>query len=203
MSRSHAEHLRLKTWTAAALAVAASISVCTAAASFSQSFDAVGSVSVGQHGPANLIAAGWIFRNQSQPAGSGSWSGDSFEPQAGAGCLTVSATVAGVWNASAAASSWAILPSIPGQTNGDIVRFYVRNAEYPCCTPNARLQVRYAPGGGTSTGIGANDVGSFTTLLLDVPDVENRPWTEQSVTLPGNGRIALRFYLPEAELAKP
>ena len=47
-----------------------------------------------------------------------------------------------------------------------------------------------------STGLGASGVGSFTTLLLDIPDVENRPWTQQSVTVPGNGRIAFRFFLP-------
>jgi hypothetical protein len=179
------------------LVTAASIALCAAQASYSESFDNVGPVNAGQHGPSNLIAAGWIFRNQSSPAGSGSWSGDSSQPQSGTGSLTVSATVAGAWSASAAASSWAILPAIPNQTNGDVLRFFIRQANVPCCTPQARLEVRYSPGGGTSTGLGVSGVGSFTTVLLDILDVENRPWTEQSVTLPGNGRIAFRFYLPQ------
>jgi len=155
----------------------ASISLCAAQATYTQSFDNVGPVSPGQHGPSNLIAAGWIFRNQSSPVGSGSWSGSSFQPQSGAGAITVSATVAGSWSAGAAASSWAILPAIPNQVNGDVLRFFLRQANLPCCTPQARLQVRYSPGGGTSTGLGGSGVGSFTTVLLDIPDVENRPWT--------------------------
>jgi len=178
-----------------ALVDAASIAPCVAQSSYSEGFDNVGPVSGGQHGPSNLIASGWIFRNQSQPLGSGTWTGNSSQPQSGAGSLTVNATVAGSWTASAAASSWAILPAVPNQVNGDVMRFFIRQANVPCCTPQARLEVRYSPGGGTSTGLGASGVGSFTTVLLDIPDVENRPWTEQSVTLPGNGRIAFRFVL--------
>lgn len=200
-------HSRRTTWTSVALVVttalvvAASTSLCVAQASYNEGFDNVGSVSGGQHGPSNLIASGWIFRNQSQPAGSGAWTGDSSQPQSGPASLTVSATVAGSWTSSASASSWAILPAIPDQVNGDVLRFFIRQANLPCCTPQARLQVRYSPGSGTSTGLGANGVGSFTTVLLDVPDVENRPWTEQSVTLPGTGRIAFRFYLPPQSIS--
>ena len=178
------------------LVMAASISLCAAQASYSQGFDDVGPVLSGQHGPSNLIAAGWIFRNQSQPTGSGTWRGEANQPQSGAAYLAVNSTVAGAWSSSAGASSWAILPAIPNQVSGDVLRFSLRQADYPCCTPQAHLQVRYSPGGGTSTGLGVNGVGSFTTLLLDIPQVEGRPWTQQSVTLPGNGRIAFRFYLP-------
>jgi len=183
------------------LVVVVAISPCMAQASYSESFDDVGSVNAGQHGPSNLIAAGWIFRNQSQPAGSGTWAGDPSQPQSGAAALTVSATVAGSWSAGAAASSWAILPAVPNQANGDVLRFFIRQANVPCCTPQAHLEVRYSPGGGTSTGLGASGVGSFTTVLLDIPDVENRPWTEQSVTVPGNGRIALRFVIPAQSIS--
>ncbi len=178
------------------LVMAASISLCAAQASYSQGFDDVGPVLSGQHGPSNLITAGWIFRNQSQPTGSGTWFGEANQPQSGAAYLVVNRTVAGAWSSSAGASSWAILPAIPNQGSGDVLRFSLRQADYPCCTPQAHLQVRYSPGGGTSTGLGVSGVGSFTTLLLDIPPVEGRPWTQQSVTLPGNGRIAFRFYLP-------
>jgi hypothetical protein len=176
------------------LVMAASISLCAAQASYGEGFDDVGPVLSGQHGPSNLIAAGWIFRNQSQPVGTGSWHGEASD-------LAVDSTVAGAWSSSAGASSWAILPAIPNQVSGDVLRFSLRQDDYPCCTPQARLQVRYSPGGGTSTGLGVSGVGSFTTLLLDIPQVEGRPWTEQSVTLPGNGRIAFRFYLPPQALA--
>ena len=72
-----------------ALVVVASTSLCAAQASYSESFDDSGPVNAGQHGPANLIASGWIFRNQSQPAGSGTWHADTNAPQAGSASLTV------------------------------------------------------------------------------------------------------------------
>jgi hypothetical protein len=181
-------------FTMTALVLAASTSLCAAGASYSESFDAAGPVLAGQHGPSGLIAAGWIFRNQSSPAGTGTWSGS-------AGSLDADVSVAGSWTATAAASSWAILPAIPNQASGDVLRFLLRQNDYPCCNPQARLQVRYSPTGSTSTGLGVNGVGSFTTLLLDLPQVEGRPWTEQSVTLPGNGRLAFRFVLPAQALA--
>src|SRR4029079_12225078 len=96
---------------------AAAVSLCAAQAQYTEGFDNLGPVNPGQHGPSSLIAAGWIFRNQSQPASSGTWRSESFGPQSGSASLTVDVTVAGSWSASASASSWAILPPIPGQVS--------------------------------------------------------------------------------------
>src|SRR5262245_44601179 len=57
-----------------------------------------------------------------------------------------------------------------------------------------RLQVRYSPSRGTSTGASATDVGDFSELLLDVDPVPAPGWIQYHVTVPGNGRLALRFF---------
>ena len=77
------------------LVMAASISLCAAQASYSEGFDTAGPVAAGQQGPSNLIAAGWIFRNQSQPLGTGTWHADANQPHGGAAYLAVDSTVAG------------------------------------------------------------------------------------------------------------
>jgi hypothetical protein len=43
-----------------------------AQANYVQAFDNNGTVQAGQDGPQDLINAGWSFRNQSSPVGSGS-----------------------------------------------------------------------------------------------------------------------------------
>jgi hypothetical protein len=65
--------------------------VSQAAANFSEGFDSVGPTTGA--GPQNLINQGWIFRNQSQPAGVTVWrqgrnySFPCFTPQGGSGYL--------------------------------------------------------------------------------------------------------------------
>ncbi len=171
-------------------------SMSFAQAGYSEGFDDAGQVNPGAHGPAGLIAAGWQFVNQSQPQGSGDWFAEIFLPQGGSGYLTVNVTVAGAWSPGAAASSWAVLPPVPNQAAGDAVTFWVANSEYACCDGNAHLELRYSPSGGTNTGSGPDAVGDFTTLLMDVPQVEGRPWTQFSAPAPGTGRLALRFRIP-------
>jgi PKD repeat protein len=166
-------------------------------ASFAEGFDDVGPTLPGQDGPSNLIAAGWIFRNQSQPQGPVSWygsdGGQSFNPHSGTG-LMANDWNSGVCGSGAAISNWAILPAIPDQEAGDGMSFYVNGSIY---SRSDRLQVRYSPSGGTGTGSGAAAVGDFTVLLLDVNPVPKGGWTEQTITLPGDGRIAFRYFLPD------
>jgi hypothetical protein len=91
-------------------------------------------------------------------------------------------------------SNWAILPAISGQRGGDTLTFYAINSE----SHNApKLQVRYSPTGNTGTGSGADAVGSFTTILLDIT-LPVGGWNRYSVALPGTGRIAFRYYIDQA-----
>ncbi|HKQ52026.1 MAG TPA: Calx-beta domain-containing protein [Pyrinomonadaceae bacterium] len=172
-----------------------------AQAGFVESFDNVGTTSSGQDGPQNLISKGWSFRNQSSPKGATSWHNgytpqqQSFwpSPQAGAGYVAVEGTSTDYFGGKV--SNWAILPQISGQRAGDTLTFYALNMDSNS-TPT--LQVRYSPNGGTSTGSGADAVGDFTQLLLDINPLPAGGWNRYSVTLPGSGRIALRYYIERA-----
>ena len=156
-----------------------------AQADFHESFDDVGPTS--GTGPDNLVAAGWEFRNQSEPLGVTGWyDGYLFAPYAGSGYLAVDESATSFFGGDI--STWALLPAIPGQVAGDSWTLQVQGS----VAPEDRLELRYAPSGGTSTGTGAGDVGDFTTLLFDVP-LEEGGWSTISVPLPGAGRLALRY----------
>jgi hypothetical protein len=166
-------------------------------ASFTENFDSIGTVQNGQHGPSGLIAAGWQFRNQSQPQGFGYWYPMSGVSQAGSGSIGIDTNVT-QWNGNTSmGSSWAILPAIPGLQAGDPLSFWITDG-YMVAGQYARLQVRYSPGGGTSTGSGPSGVGDFSQVLLDIPNVNERPWTQFSTTVPGGGRLAFRFVQPSS-----
>ncbi|HYG81807.1 MAG TPA: choice-of-anchor J domain-containing protein, partial [Pyrinomonadaceae bacterium] len=150
-------------------------------------------------GPANLISRGWIFRNQSSPKGVGSWY-DGFQgggwpaPQSGSGYISVQSTSTDRYGGRV--SNWAILPQLSGQRAGDTLTFYAINRGG---NVNPTLQVRYSPTGATGTGSGADAVGDFTQVLLDInPLPAAGGWNRYSVTLPGPGRIALRYYIANA-----
>ncbi len=167
-----------------------------AQASFSQAFDNNGPVQAGTDGPVNLIAQGWIFRNQSAPVATGTWhtgTNSLFPSQSGAGYLSVGSESTAFLGGDV--SQWAILPAIANQKAGDRLTFFVRRVD----SSNVdTLQVRYAPGGGTSTGSGGAAVGDFTTLLADLNPVQLTGWTVVSVTVPGTGRLALRNFVDNA-----
>lgn len=168
-----------------------------ASASYSEGFEDVGPVDPGEDGPANLIAAGWIFRNQSEPRGTKGWFGLTGGAQAGNGYLAANyeSTVCGE---QAVVSNWAILPPIPDQAAGDPMSFYLIGGSGARAD---RVQVRYSPSGGTNTGSGALDVGDFTDVLLDWQSLRFgfRAWEQQTISLPGPGRLAFRYFLPEAD----
>jgi hypothetical protein len=163
-------------------------------ASFSESFDAVGSTPSGQDGPQALAAAGWIFRNQSNARVStvwrqGTWLADSIVPNAGAGFLASNANwAAGNRNI----STWAILPPIPGVRAGDTISYFISGWAYS----DNRIQLRYSPSGGTNTGSNWEDVGDFTVLVNDT-GVQPNTWTHVTASAPGSGRLAIRWYNPQ------
>lgn len=166
-------------------------------ADFHESFDDNGPTD-GQDGPANLIAKGWIFRNQSQPKGSHGWF-DGYtgfgwpSPQSGSGYLAVDSLSTDSFGGSV--STWAVLPAVPGQTAGDVLTFYLIDMGG---SNVSTVQVRYSPSGGTGTGSGVNGVGDFTTLLLDINPIPVGGWNKYQVALPGGGRVALRYYIADA-----
>lgn len=171
-----------------------------AQASFVETLDNVGATGSPQTGPQNLINRGWIFRNQSSPLGATSWHEGNLPesnpiwpaPQAGAGYMAVEGSSTDHFGGRV--SNWAILPSLANQRSGDTLTFYVYNL-FSHNTPT--LQIRYSPTGGTGTGSGADAVGDFTTVLLDIT-LPTGGWNRYSVALPGAGRIAFRYYISQA-----
>jgi hypothetical protein len=152
--------------------------------SFIEEFDTVG----------NLVAKGWVFQNNSSPAGSTGWRQGRYEPSdmvqfsflapvAFVGFPAYSAhstpndfvscdVSAASDQASGTAnySAWLISPKLPLK-NGDQIIFYTRaidDSNYPVFTKD-RMQVRanYTDG---SSDVGNTDssFGGFTTLLLDI-----------------------------------
>jgi hypothetical protein len=172
--------------------------LCYAQASYFHGFENLSQTESGQHGPSELIAEGWTFRNQSDPMNAYGWNRSAWAYQ-GNWSLIVSSSVSWWDGPQAEASSWAILPEIPDQIAGDVLRFFHFDSQpFPFVPPAGRLQVRYSPSGGTDTGNNSDDVGDFEVLLSDIPAVDEA-WTEHTVSLPGSGRIALRFYVPPVD----
>jgi hypothetical protein len=166
-----------------------------AGANFAEDFDNVGPTNGA--GPQNLINQGWLFRNQSQPAGVTVWrQGVSYQfpyftPHTGSGYLSNYSS----WDdGNRNVSAWAILPALPGQAVGDEISFYIAGA----VTTTNHLQVRYSPSGGTNTGSGLNDVGDFTQVLTEgqfPPNIGD--WALVQATIPGAGRLAIRWFDPQ------
>lgn len=176
------------------LLLSGSVTGPAAAANYVEDFDDNGPVDAGQWGPRNLIAKGWVFRNQSSPLGSKGWyDGLYFTPQAGPGYLAADSFATVFFGGRI--SLWAILPAIPDQQAGDELVIWTR-AETSSNVDT--LQVRYSPSGGTSTGSGATDVGDFTDLLVQANPIPTAGWSRYSVSLPGGGRVALRYFVDRA-----
>jgi len=163
-----------------------------AQASFVETFDSVGPVS--GDGPGGLGAAGWIFRNQSEPKGTKGWfaGGSLLQPFEGSGYLAVDGNSTGSFGGDI--SDWAILPAVPNQIAGDVLTFHVQRS---FSHSTEVLEVRYSPSGGTQTGSGFAGTGDFTGLLLELP-LTSSGWQTVSVPLPGDGRVALRYVVENA-----
>jgi len=169
----------------------------SAQAQFVETFDAAGQVLSGQSGPTNLLAAGWEFRNQSNPAGNSTWKmgtpSSLFSPQAGAGDLETDSLSTSLFGGQI--SHWILLPAVPGQQAGDVLTFYARAVS---SSNSDTLQVRYSPSGGRNTGSSSTDVGDYSNLLLDISPMATSGWVQYTATLPGNGGLALRYFVSSA-----
>jgi hypothetical protein len=176
--------------------------------SFVEEFDTV----------ANLGAKGWVITNNSYPTGPISWRQGMYELGGKLGSdvvgfpaysskYTPNDFVSIDMNATSGAgvtSAWLISPMRP-MKNGDKVIFYTRtHGDYI-----DRMQVRAnLKNGSTNVGTGPEDVGDFTTQLLEINagmTLAGYPinWTKYTLTLSGitgtvNGRFAFRYYVPNS-----
>jgi len=108
-------------------------------AAFVENFDNNGINSPGEPGPPNLLAQGWVFRDQSSPPveygqpfkdGNLAW----LTPYNGAGYL--GATYSMAVPQQATMNQWAILPPVPNQRASDPVSLWLRrvdNGLVPTC----------------------------------------------------------------------
>ncbi|HSL19477.1 MAG TPA: choice-of-anchor J domain-containing protein [Methylomirabilota bacterium] len=167
-----------------------------------------------------LSAAGWAIDNNSTTIGSTSWGpiAEGMTPRdRGAdfqGNDTVFPAFSGAptgyigdnFNATTGVgtiSDWLMTPVVTIQ-NGDTVSFWTRTATGSSWPDRLQLRMSLA-GTSVNCGTGPEDVGDFTTLLLEVnptlavggyPEV----WTQYSATIAGvgaptQGRFAFRYYV--------
>lgn len=178
---------------AAATLCGVSAAPAHAQANYAESFQNVGYGDEGPGGPPVLANRGWIFRNQSRGGAGISpyWTEFPGWGQSGS-CLGHGGFA--VWqNNQSRISAWVLLPAIPNQVAGDPLSIWTSGPQDAFGNNPASLEIRYSPTGGTSTGSGENAVGDFTQVLMSVSGAH--AWTQRLVTLPGNGRIALRLVM--------
>ncbi len=148
---------------------------------------------------------GWFTQNNSDPLGLTNWfqgNDTVFPAHAGAPTAYIGANfnnTSGVGTI----SNWLLTPE-QSLADGNTLSFWTRTVE-GTLWPD-RLQVRLSlAGNSTDVGSGAEDVGDFTTLLLDINPglvVDGYPttWTQYTITLTGipegsSGRLAFRYYV--------
>lgn len=158
---------------------------------FSESFDAVGVDSA--NGPANLLTKGFEFRSVLDPGLTHSpWSQIVANPSPfeGTGSMRGGISVApfGTYDY----VKWILLPSIPGQSAGQIASFWVQGFTSPFPIANS-VELRYSPSGGTTTGSTTAAVGDFTVALAGNSNASFSSWDHVQVTVPGSGRLAIRW----------
>lgn len=136
-----------------------------------------------------LQGAGWIFRNQSQPPNELGW--DVANSGGPVGFMWLEGST---WAGGGAISTWAIMPQISGQAAGMPMRFHAYGAHTGTARYD-RMELRYSPSGGTSTGADADDHGDFTEVLWSATPQELGLWWNGpvEVVLPGGGRLAWRY----------
>lgn len=169
----------------------------TATAAFTESFENI----------ATLPGSGWFLQNNSVPVGTNGWfqgDPDTFYAQAGTDSSYIASNYANTTGANTI-SNWLVTPNITFN-NGDQISFYTRTVS-PDFYPD-RLQVRLSLNGtSTNVGSGAEGVGDFTNMLLDInptlsTGVYPQAWTQYTLTISGlsgptSGRAAFRYYVPD------
>jgi hypothetical protein len=152
-----------------------------------------------------LTANGWIGALRSDPIGTtGIFSaGTTFTPHSGTGYAGMNYQNTDP-NGVGDISTWLMTPEL-ALNNGDTFSFYTRAPDGSSWADALEVRLSTA-GASTDVGTTANDVGDFTTLLLEINAalIGNgypQEWTEYSGTLSGlsdgeTGRIAMRYAVP-------
>ena len=150
-----------------------------------------------------LPGAGWSQINTSLPLGSSSWfQGNAvLTQQSGAATSWIGANFNNVTGDNTI-SNWLITPQTTLQ-NGDVIKFWTRTVS-AVAFPD-RLQVRLSTTGAGTDPVGPTDLGSYTTLLLDINPTYTltgypSAYTEYSLTVSGlsgptASRVALRYFV--------
>lgn len=180
-----------------AWAALAALSAGAIAQDFSEGFDDV----------SLLAGMGWDMINHSDSAQNNWFQGNDtvFAALSGAGDSYIGANwqFTGGTTGQETLSGWLITP-MRTLRNGDTFSFWTRTVDasgFP-----DRLQLRLSTNGASSNvGSGAEGVGDFSTLLVDVNSSEAasgypETWTQYSATVSGlnaptDGRFALRYYV--------
>lgn len=163
---------------------------------------------------AALSTQGWTNTNQSEPAGPSKWGqgvGQAFN-----GAQAGSATSFALCNFNSVASegiisNWLITPVLSVKNN-DVISFYTRKGGTTGLFPD-RLELRISnQGSGSALPVGAEGVGSFTTLAVSVnPDLTVNTsaangypltWTQYSYTVTGlpadtDLKVAFRYFVTD------
>ncbi|MFA7469867.1 MAG: choice-of-anchor J domain-containing protein, partial [Weeksellaceae bacterium] len=144
-----------------------------------------------------LSANGWIMTNQSNPTGTTGWfqgNSNTFPSQQGANNSYIAANFNNT-SGMGHISNWLITPTVFVK-DGDIVSFWTRTTENTVW--NDHLEVRSSQGA-TILPSGANSVGSFTNLLLEINGDYDMTypkfWDAYYITISGVGSIpvSMRF----------
>lgn len=152
-----------------------------------------------------LPAAGWVQQNNSSPLGTIGWfqgNPAAFPAFNGASDSYIGSNFNNT-SGSGTISNWLVTPNLTLK-NGDVISFYTRTSADNMWAD--RLQMRMSTNGTSSNvGVGANDIGDFTTLLLDInPNLQlsvyPTTWTQYTITISGlsaptSGRIAFRYFV--------
>lgn len=155
-----------------------------------------------------LPASGWVLQNNSSPVGTIGWfqgNPAAFPAYNGATDSYIGANFNNT-GPTGTISNWLVTPNLTLK-NGDVITFFTRTSSDNMWAD--RLQVRMSTSGTSSNvGTGANDVGVFTTLLLEInPNLQLSVyplnWTQFSITISGlsaptSGRLAFRYFVTNA-----
>ena len=175
------------------------------AASLIESFDVLPAVAVGV---VTTAPTGWTANNRSTNAAaatSGWFQGSPAVFPAFAGPTTNAYIGANFNNTTGenTISNWLITPTL-SYNNGDVVSFYSRTEVNPTSFAD-RLQLRFSNTGGTDVGALPTDVGTSTSLLVDINPTLSATgfpsvWTQYTATISGlsgptNGAVAFRYFV--------
>jgi hypothetical protein len=164
------------------------------------------------------FAKGWSVSNKSEPLGNVTWSagGINFDGvyygayssnNAGSDCIFTSISCTGAFGI---ASNWLISPPTK-MKNGDQIEFFTRSATNRFSRAD-RMQIRLSNvNDSRNIGSGANSVGDFSTLLLDINPTliytgtgsYPKDWTKYTITISGlpagiqTRHFAFRYYVPD------